>query len=123
MTRPLARHHAARSLPFKGDPLSPQIDLQKMPLGKLSKRQIQAAYSILSEVQQVSEGPARLCPSCQCLSWASPRPAAGLGVRGTFTQGQWVYWPQFVMMEIFFSLTSAAAKDDHRTGELAVFPG
>uniref|UniRef100_A0A7I2V3E1 Poly [ADP-ribose] polymerase n=1 Tax=Homo sapiens TaxID=9606 RepID=A0A7I2V3E1_HUMAN len=34
-----------------------QIDLQKMPLGKLSKRQIQAAYSILSEVQQaVSQG-------------------------------------------------------------------
>lgn len=40
----------------RGNPLSPQIDLQKMPLGKLSKRQIQAAYSILSEVQQVSEG-------------------------------------------------------------------
>ncbi|TKC42061.1 hypothetical protein EI555_011832, partial [Monodon monoceros] len=38
-------------------PLSPQIDLQKMPLGKLSKRQIQAAYSILSEVQQaLSQG-------------------------------------------------------------------
>ena len=34
-------------------PLCPQIDLQKMPLGKLSKRQIQAAYSILGEVQQV----------------------------------------------------------------------
>lgn len=34
-----------------------EIDLQKMPLGKLSKRQIQAAYSILSEVQQaVSQG-------------------------------------------------------------------
>uniref|UniRef100_A0ABI7WKT4 Poly [ADP-ribose] polymerase n=1 Tax=Felis catus TaxID=9685 RepID=A0ABI7WKT4_FELCA len=34
-----------------------QIDLQKMPLGKLSKRQIQAAYSILGEVQQaVSQG-------------------------------------------------------------------
>ena len=31
-----------------------QIDLQKMPLGKLSKRQIQSAYSILNEVQQVS---------------------------------------------------------------------
>lgn len=28
-----------------------------MPLGKLSKRQIQAAYSILSEVQQVGGGP------------------------------------------------------------------
>ncbi|XP_055492366.1 poly [ADP-ribose] polymerase 1 [Leucoraja erinacea] len=36
-----------------------QIDLQKMPLGKLSKRQIQSAYSILNEVQQVvaSAGP------------------------------------------------------------------
>ncbi|XP_036133329.1 poly [ADP-ribose] polymerase 1 isoform X2 [Molossus molossus] len=34
-----------------------EIDLQKMPLGKLSKRQIQAAYSILSEVQQaLSQG-------------------------------------------------------------------
>lgn len=33
-----------------------EIDLQKMPLGKLSKRQIQSAYSILNEVQQaVSE--------------------------------------------------------------------
>ena len=31
-----------------------QIDLQKMPLGKLSKRQIQSAYSLLTEVQQVS---------------------------------------------------------------------
>ncbi|XP_078399002.1 poly [ADP-ribose] polymerase 1 [Cetorhinus maximus] len=30
-----------------------EIDLQKMPLGKLSKRQIQSAYAILSEVQQV----------------------------------------------------------------------
>ncbi|XP_004641229.1 poly [ADP-ribose] polymerase 1 [Octodon degus] len=30
-----------------------EIDLQKMPLGKLSKRQIQAAYAILSDVQQV----------------------------------------------------------------------
>ncbi|XP_072266041.1 poly [ADP-ribose] polymerase 1 [Pyxicephalus adspersus] len=29
-----------------------EIDLQKMPLGKLSKRQIQSAYSILNEVQQ-----------------------------------------------------------------------
>ncbi|KAJ1148806.1 hypothetical protein NDU88_001632 [Pleurodeles waltl] len=34
-----------------------EIDLQKMPLGKLSKRQIQSAYSILSEVQTaVSSG-------------------------------------------------------------------
>uniref|UniRef100_A0AAX7SLP8 Poly [ADP-ribose] polymerase n=1 Tax=Astatotilapia calliptera TaxID=8154 RepID=A0AAX7SLP8_ASTCA len=33
-----------------------QIDLQKMPLGKLSKRQIQSAYALLTEVQQaVSE--------------------------------------------------------------------
>lgn len=32
----------------------PQIDLQKMPLGKLSKRQIQSAYALLTEVQQVS---------------------------------------------------------------------
>ncbi|KAJ3607121.1 hypothetical protein NHX12_026635 [Muraenolepis orangiensis] len=33
-----------------------EIDLQKMPLGKLSKRQIQSAYALLSEVQQaVSE--------------------------------------------------------------------
>ncbi|XP_056621312.1 poly [ADP-ribose] polymerase 1 [Triplophysa dalaica] len=29
-----------------------EIDLQKMPLGKLSKRQIQSAYSLLNEVQQ-----------------------------------------------------------------------
>lgn len=33
----------------------PQIDLQKMPLGKLSKRQIQSAYALLTEVQQVSK--------------------------------------------------------------------
>ncbi|XP_010863533.1 poly [ADP-ribose] polymerase 1 [Esox lucius] len=34
-----------------------EIDLQKMPLGKLSKRQIQSAYALLSEVQQaVSDG-------------------------------------------------------------------
>ncbi|CAB1435499.1 unnamed protein product [Pleuronectes platessa] len=33
-----------------------EIDLQKMPLGKLSKRQIQSAYSLLTDVQQaVSE--------------------------------------------------------------------
>lgn len=30
-----------------------QIDLQKMPLGKLSKRQIQSAYALLTEVHQV----------------------------------------------------------------------
>ncbi|MEE6473714.1 hypothetical protein FKM82_010148 [Ascaphus truei] len=34
-----------------------EIDLQKMPLGKLSKRQIQSAYSLLNDVQQaVSDG-------------------------------------------------------------------
>ncbi|XP_060128952.1 poly [ADP-ribose] polymerase 1 [Zootoca vivipara] len=34
-----------------------EIDLQKMPLGKLSKRQIQSAYTILNEVHQaVSDG-------------------------------------------------------------------
>ncbi|XP_063300132.1 poly [ADP-ribose] polymerase 1 [Pelobates fuscus] len=40
-----------------------EIDLQKMPLGKLSKRQIQSAYSILNEVQQAvsdNAGEARL---------------------------------------------------------------
>lgn len=58
----------------RGNALSPQIDLQKMPLGKLSKRQIQAAYSILSEVQQVSEGLALLCPSW----WALSRPHRGV---------------------------------------------
>ncbi|CAG5129820.1 unnamed protein product, partial [Candidula unifasciata] len=30
-----------------------EIDMQKMPLGKLSKRQIQSAYSMLSELQQL----------------------------------------------------------------------
>lgn len=38
----------------------PQIDLQKMPLGKLSKRQIQSAYALLTEVQQVSEQSLRI---------------------------------------------------------------
>ncbi|XP_069464784.1 poly [ADP-ribose] polymerase 1 [Ambystoma mexicanum] len=33
-----------------------EIDLQKMPLGKLSKRQIQSAYSVLSEVQTAVSG-------------------------------------------------------------------
>ncbi|KAM4693883.1 poly [ADP-ribose] polymerase 1 [Discoglossus pictus] len=34
-----------------------EIDLQKMPLGKLSKRQIQSAYALLNDVQQaVSDG-------------------------------------------------------------------
>lgn len=31
-----------------------QIDLKKMPLGKLSKKQLEQAYSVLSEAQQVS---------------------------------------------------------------------
>lgn len=29
-----------------------QLDLEKMPLGKLSKKQIQKAYSVLSELQK-----------------------------------------------------------------------
>lgn len=64
---------------FQGKlPPSPQIDLQKMPLGKLSKRQIQAAYSILSEVQQVGggrhSGPARVGSGCRVRE--VPRPDA-----------------------------------------------
>lgn len=31
-----------------------QIDLKKMPLGKLSKKQIKSAYSVLTELQGVS---------------------------------------------------------------------
>ena len=31
-----------------------QIDLKKMPLGKLSKKQIESAYRVLTELQQVS---------------------------------------------------------------------
>jgi poly [ADP-ribose] polymerase len=36
-----------------------QLDLQKMPLGKLSKKQIQQAYSVLSDLQELvkSGGP------------------------------------------------------------------
>jgi len=56
-----------------------EIDLQKMPLGKLSKRQIQAAYSILSEVQQtrclrLCPLPRRRCPRAAVTprSWISP---------------------------------------------------
>lgn len=30
-----------------------QLDLQKMPLGKLSKKQIQQAYSVLSDLQEL----------------------------------------------------------------------
>jgi len=30
-----------------------QIDLKKMPLGKLSKKQIKSAYSVLTELQKV----------------------------------------------------------------------
>ena len=32
-----------------------QIDLKKMPLGKLTRRQIESAYSVLGEAQRVSE--------------------------------------------------------------------
>ena len=31
-----------------------QIDMKKMPLGKLSKRQIQSAYRVLTELNQVN---------------------------------------------------------------------
>ena len=34
--------------------LSQQIDLKKMPLGKLSKRQIESAYTILTELTNVN---------------------------------------------------------------------
>lgn len=40
-----------------------QIDMKKMPLGKLSKRQIMSAYSVLTELQQEVGGaaaPARI---------------------------------------------------------------
>ena len=43
-----------------------QIDLQKMPLGKLSKRQIQSAYALLSEVQQVSRSAPVSSDSVEC---------------------------------------------------------
>ena len=43
-----------------------QIDLQKMPLGKLSKRQIQSAYALLSEVQQVSRSAPVSSDSTEC---------------------------------------------------------
>ena len=49
-----------------------QIDLQKMPLGKLSKRQIQSAYALLSEVQQVSRS--------TLLSFAATGCEPGLGM-------------------------------------------
>lgn len=32
-----------------------QLDLEKMPLGKISKKQIQLAYAVLSELQKVLE--------------------------------------------------------------------
>ena len=59
--------------------MSPQIDLQKMPLGKLSKRQIQAAYSILSEVQQVRHQPLLQLPHVggRGVSWAAACPQVG----------------------------------------------
>lgn len=31
----------------------PQIDLKKMPLGKLSKKQIESAYKVLNELNEV----------------------------------------------------------------------
>ena len=31
-----------------------QIDLKKMPLGKLSRKQIEKAYKVLTELQQVA---------------------------------------------------------------------
>jgi len=36
-----------------------ELDLEKMPLGKLSKKQIQQAYSVLSDLQELvkSGGP------------------------------------------------------------------
>lgn len=34
----------------------PQIDIQKMPLGKLSKKQIQSAYAVLTEALGEVEG-------------------------------------------------------------------
>ena len=37
--------------------LSRQIDLKKMPLGKLTKRQIETAYAVLGEAQKVSGSP------------------------------------------------------------------
>lgn len=47
----LRSHIVAASITH--DRSSLQIDLQKMPLGKLSKRQIQSAYALLTEVHQV----------------------------------------------------------------------
>ena len=49
-----------------------------MPLGKLSKRQIQAAYSILSEVQQVRQ-PLLQLPRVggRDVSWAASHPRVG----------------------------------------------
>ncbi len=35
-----------------------QIDLKKMPLGKLSKQQIQLAYTVLNDLQKVTTGSA-----------------------------------------------------------------
>ena len=40
-----------------------QIDMKKMPLGKLSRRQMKSAYSVLTELQQEVAGaasPARI---------------------------------------------------------------
>ena len=35
-----------------------QIDMKKMPLGKLSHRQMRSAYTVLTELQQEVAGPA-----------------------------------------------------------------
>lgn len=107
-------------------PLSPQIDLQKMPLGKLSKRQIQAAYSILSEVQQVSEGPA-FPPAAQGVSWL---PCHGRGAVES-TQ-QYIYSRLHETgilihddLDVFSSTSMTSAchlrKDGPSTDDLAVF--
>lgn len=67
--RPVAAYTRERKLQFSCDNLllrrkiirhcrsCLQIDLQKMPLGKLSKRQIQSAYALLTEVHQVGNQP------------------------------------------------------------------
>ncbi|UYV80414.1 PARP1 [Cordylochernes scorpioides] len=45
-----------------------EIDLKKMPLGKLSKKQIEAAYKVLSELQE-EFGYVWLCPSISQSLW------------------------------------------------------
>ena len=43
------------TMPCKCNFFFVQIDLKKMPLGKLTRRQIESAYSVLGEAQKVSE--------------------------------------------------------------------